>query len=60
MGIGNERVITITLSEADWRAFLDIHPQPVAWLKQKIQEQLQQTERATESERKTRQSSASI
>ena len=42
MEIGNERVITITLSESDWRAFLNIQPQPVAWLKQKIQEQLTQ------------------
>ncbi|HEY3128575.1 MAG TPA: hypothetical protein VGL91_03895 [Acidobacteriota bacterium] len=42
MEIGNERIITITLSESDWRAFLNIQPQPVAWLKQKIQEQLTQ------------------
>ncbi|HEY2934712.1 MAG TPA: hypothetical protein VGK99_23510 [Acidobacteriota bacterium] len=37
----NQRIITITLSESDWRAFLNIQPQPVAWLKEKIREQLE-------------------
>jgi hypothetical protein len=33
-----ERVISVSLSEADWQAFIRSTPQPVNWLKQRIQE----------------------
>jgi hypothetical protein len=33
-----DRVIHVPLSEADWKAFLATQPQPVNWLKEKIQE----------------------
>ena len=33
-----ERVISIVLNEQDWQAFVAVHPQPVAWLRERIQE----------------------
>ena len=35
-----ERVISVSLNEADWQAFIALHPQPVAWLRERIQESL--------------------
>lgn len=35
-----ERVISVVLNEAEWQAFVRLHPQPVAWLREKIQESL--------------------
>ena len=31
-----ERVISITLSEAEWQAFISRQPQPVLWLREQI------------------------
>jgi hypothetical protein len=36
-----ERVISISLNETDWQAFVRLHPQPVTWLRERIQESLQ-------------------
>lgn len=33
-----ERVISIVLNEEEWQAFVAVHPQPVVWLRQRIQE----------------------
>lgn len=33
-----DRVISVSLSEADWKAFLSSTPQPVQWLQQRIYE----------------------
>lgn len=33
-----ERVISIVLNEQDWQAFVRLHPQPVSWLRERIQE----------------------
>ena len=33
-----ERVISIVLNEQEWQAFVRVHPQPVVWLREKIQE----------------------
>jgi hypothetical protein len=35
-----ERVISISLNEADWQAFIRLHPQPVHWLRERIQESI--------------------
>ena len=35
-----DRVISITLNEQDWQAFVRLHPQPVNWLREKIQESI--------------------
>ena len=40
MDNGSRRVISISLTEQDWQAFLRIHPQPVVWLREKIQESI--------------------
>jgi hypothetical protein len=31
-----DRVISITLTEAEWRAFIARHPEPVDWLREQI------------------------
>ena len=36
----NNRVISVSLTEQDWQAFVRLHPQPVVWLREKIQESL--------------------
>ena len=33
-----ERVISISLNETEWQAFVRLHPQPVTWLRERIQE----------------------
>lgn len=40
-----DRVIHVPLSEADWKAFLASQPQPVNWLREKIQEAIQSARR---------------
>jgi hypothetical protein len=35
-----ERVISVSLNEADWQAFIRLHPQPVLWLRERIQESI--------------------
>ena len=35
---GVDRVIHVTLTEADWQAFIATTPQPVDWLKERIKE----------------------
>jgi hypothetical protein len=35
-----ERVISITLSEAEWQAFVARQPQPVAWLRDRIRDEV--------------------
>lgn len=33
-----EHVISIVLNEQEWQAFIRLHPQPVTWLRARIQE----------------------
>ncbi len=40
METARERVISIVLNETEWQAFVRLHPQPVAWLRERIQESL--------------------
>ena len=40
METSRERVISISLTEADWQAFIRLHPQPVHWLRERIQESI--------------------
>lgn len=35
-----ERVISVTLSEAEWQAFIARQPQPVTWLRDRIREEV--------------------
>jgi len=38
-----ERVISVTLSETEWRAFVARQPQPVNWLREQIRAEAQPT-----------------
>lgn len=38
MGSERDRVISISLSEAEWQALIARHPQPVVWLREQIRE----------------------
>src|SRR3954449_4084037 len=42
IGMSNERerVISITLSEAEWQAFVARQPQPVDWLRERIRDEV--------------------
>ena len=41
--IERDRVISITLSEAEWQALVCRHPQPVQWLTERIRDEVRQT-----------------
>ncbi len=47
MATTRERVISISLNEADWQAFVRLHPQPVTWLRERIQESIGDRRRLT-------------
>jgi hypothetical protein len=34
------RVISISLNERDWQAFVRLHPEPQVWLRERIQESI--------------------
>ena len=40
METSRERVISIVLNEEEWQAFVAVHPQPVVWLRERIQESI--------------------
>ena len=40
MSDARDRVICVTLSEAEWQAFVARHPQPVSWLKERIRNEV--------------------
>ena len=50
MGNERDRVISITLSEAEWQAFVARQPQPVDWLRQQIRSQVEVTPPRKESQ----------
>lgn len=45
MGSERDRVISVSLSEAEWQAFVARHPQPVTWLRERIREEGRPEER---------------
>ncbi len=47
MSNDRDRVISITLSEEEWRAFVARQPQPVVWLRERIRDEVRaQTQQA--------------
>lgn len=38
MDMHRDRVISVVLSDEDWKALLRVHPQPVRWIQERIQE----------------------
>jgi hypothetical protein len=51
MGTERDRVISITLSETEWQAFVARQPQPVTWLRDRIRDEVK-AEQREESDRK--------
>jgi hypothetical protein len=41
-----ERVISISISEADWKTLRSIQPEPLDWLKDKIREKVEQARKS--------------
>lgn len=41
MNMTRERVISVVLTDEDWKAFLQVHPQPVRWIRERIQESIE-------------------
>jgi hypothetical protein len=41
MSTERDRVISITLSEAEWQAFIARQPRPVDWLREQIRSQVE-------------------
>jgi hypothetical protein len=44
------RVLSLALPESQWRALMDMEPEPIAWLRQQIRERLQETGAGDESQ----------
>jgi len=40
MDVNRDHVISIELNAEEWRAFLALEPQPVSWLRERIQESI--------------------
>ena len=49
MSTERDRVISITLSEAEWQAFIARQPQPVLWLRERIRDVVRESEAQTKS-----------
>lgn len=48
MSTERDRVISITLSESEWQAFVARQPQPVQWLRERIRDEAQAQVRTSE------------
>jgi hypothetical protein len=46
MDVNRDHVISIELSAEDWRAFLELEPQPVSWLRERIKESIDRAREA--------------
>ncbi len=51
MSSERDRVISITLSETEWQAFIARQPQPVDWLRERIRDEVRATRREGAGER---------
>lgn len=40
MDVNRDHVISIELSAEEWQAFVELEPQPVTWLRERIQESI--------------------
>jgi hypothetical protein len=49
MGNDRDRVISVTLTEAEWLAFVARQPEPVAWLRERIREEVRTPQQETKS-----------
>jgi hypothetical protein len=49
MSNDRDRVISVTLTEAEWQAFIARHPQPVLWLRERIRDEVKTPPQPTQS-----------
>jgi hypothetical protein len=40
MNTNRDRVISVVLTDEDWKALLQVHPQPAQWIRERIQESI--------------------
>jgi len=40
MSNDRDRVISVSLTEAEWQAFVARHPQPVTWIRERIRDEV--------------------
>lgn len=52
MSSERDRVISVSLSEAEWQAFVARHPKPVDWLRAQIRAEVQPSAHETASQRR--------
>jgi hypothetical protein len=50
MSNDRDRVISITLSEEEWQAFVARQPQPVMWLRERIRDEVEEKVPAPQTE----------
>jgi hypothetical protein len=50
MSNDRDRVISITLSEEEWQAFVARQPQPVMWLRERIRDEVEEKAPAPQTE----------
>jgi hypothetical protein len=48
MSSERDRVISISLTEAEWQAFIALQPKPVDWLRARILDEVQSAPRAAQ------------
>ena len=53
MSNDRDRVISITLSEAEWQAFIARQPQPVNWLRDRIRDEVRAEARPASTDRQS-------
>jgi hypothetical protein len=46
-----EHVISVVLSDEDWRAFVQLQPEPVTWIRERIQERINADRRPAQAQK---------
>jgi hypothetical protein len=52
MSNDRDRVISISLSESEWQAFVARQPQPVTWLRERIRDEVNEQQKDSKSPRR--------
>jgi hypothetical protein len=46
-----EHVISVVLSDEDWKAFVQLQPEPVTWIRERIQERINADRRLADTQK---------
>jgi hypothetical protein len=46
-----EHVISVVLTDEEWKAFLQVQPEPVTWIRERIQERINADRRPAEAQK---------